>query len=330
MPNEEEAVVKGLKTVGVPIKKLSVNNKRTFSVSAKAAALLVAQPECRALAKKAFVGYLRSLQLLPNDRAIYPGHLPVDSFAQSLGLAFTPTIPMVPTGAAGRDSIRESKNVNQKLDKLKKQIKEAKEKKKMEKLESQPKPDDSAKKTTKKLPNPNDDDDDDDEFFTVKKTNSTTIDDNNYDDIDTMTKNKKRKKLKIRADGDLSVANKVSFDDEGNAVKHIDLKKSTATGIIDEDQIEEHTRRVKARLEKGRDEDIARDRARIKEMHREKRLREKPDKNDNDYGYAVLGGDDQNDNNSDENDDNSDDNDNDYDEDITKSNEEKILEMMNL
>ena len=339
MPNEEEAVVKGLKTIGVPIKKLSVNNKRTFSVSSKAAALLVAQPECRALAKKAFVGYLRSLQLLPSERAIYPGHLPVDAFAQSLGLAFTPTIPMVPTGAAGRDTIRESKNVNQKLDKLKKQIKEAKEKKKMEKMEkmeSQPQTNDSAKiKTKQNKSNDDDDDDDDEEFFTVKETNTTNTNDDDYDNIDSITNNKKRKKLKIRADGDGSLANKISFDDEGNATRHIKLNESNATGVIDKEQIEEHTRRVKARLEKSRDEDVARDRARVKEMHRERRLRDKPEKGDsNGNGYAVLGGSDSDNNNNSDNDDNDEnddnDNDNDYDEDAIKSNEERILQMMNL
>ena len=40
-----------------------MNAKYSVSIANTAAALLVAQPELRALAKKAFTGYLRSMQL---------------------------------------------------------------------------------------------------------------------------------------------------------------------------------------------------------------------------------------------------------------------------
>ena len=86
MPSEEERVAGELQQAGVPIKKLTVNQKRTMSVASQAAALLVSQPECRLLAKKAFVGYLRSLQLMPDTPADFdPNALPIDQFASSLG-----------------------------------------------------------------------------------------------------------------------------------------------------------------------------------------------------------------------------------------------------
>jgi ATP-dependent RNA helicase DDX10/DBP4 len=131
LPTEERAVVDKLKQSGVELKKLSVNPNRSFSVATQAASLLVSRPECRLLAKKAFTGYLRSLLNLPTT-----GHqtqpidllkLPVDAFAASLGLAFTPPIPTLPQGASS--ATKEKKNVNRALDKLKRQIKEAKEKK---------------------------------------------------------------------------------------------------------------------------------------------------------------------------------------------------------
>lgn len=131
LPTEERAVVDHLKHAGVELKKLSVNPNRSFSVATQAASLLVSRPECRLLAKKAFTGYLKSLLNLPTT-----GHqshpvdllkLPIDAFANSLGLAFTPPLPAAPQGASNQT--KEKKNVNRALDKLKRQIKEAKEKK---------------------------------------------------------------------------------------------------------------------------------------------------------------------------------------------------------
>ena len=124
LPHEENTLIPMLQNNGVPIKKLTVNPKRTMSVGSQAAALLVAQPECRALAKKAFVGYLRSIQLIPSNRDLDVNTLPLDDFATSLGLAFTPIVPVVQKGEEGREQVRQSKNVNRSLDKLKKQIKE--------------------------------------------------------------------------------------------------------------------------------------------------------------------------------------------------------------
>ena len=89
----------------IPIKKLTVNPNRKFSVAAQAAALLAAQPEVRTLAKKAFTSYIRSLQLLPGKKALtgdVAKIIPVDEFAASLGLAFAPPLPSLPTAAGGK------------------------------------------------------------------------------------------------------------------------------------------------------------------------------------------------------------------------------------
>jgi ATP-dependent RNA helicase DDX10/DBP4 len=134
MPTEEKAVVEKLKSVGIDLKKLSVNKKQYTSVATQAASLLVSRPECRLLAKKAFTGYLRSLQNLPSTgHQVHPVDLlklPVDAFSISLGLAFTPPLPLPPPKSATGDDSKSKKNVNRALDKLKKQIKESKERRK--------------------------------------------------------------------------------------------------------------------------------------------------------------------------------------------------------
>lgn len=132
MPSEEGSITKMLSESQVPIKKLSVNPDKKFTVSIKAAALLASQTELKTLAKKAFTGYLRSLQLLPAGRAIADPAtaLPVEDFAKSLGLAFAPPVPSVSQGGgagggaaaaaansgidadAAREAIRGQKNIN--------------------------------------------------------------------------------------------------------------------------------------------------------------------------------------------------------------------------
>lgn len=136
-PNEEQVVIPDLTKVGIPIQKLSVNPKSAVNVTSAAGAITAARPECRLLAKKAFASYLRSLQMLPNHnmRVNDFSTLPVDEYAISLGLPFTPTLPAPTNTASSADALvrnpeEKAKNVNRSLDKLKKQIKAAKEAKK--------------------------------------------------------------------------------------------------------------------------------------------------------------------------------------------------------
>lgn len=181
MPNEEEQIIKTLHENNIPIKKLTVNSKRTFSVTSMASSLLAANPEFRLLAKKAFCGYLRSIQLLPLHPVLNIKALPCDAFATSLGLPFTPDVPVLhqqqtikkandneeekaPNMDEVRGEIRDKKNVNRTLDKLKKQIKEAKEAKKKAREEA---------KRAKELgleppPMPKDDSDSDEDLVTRK------------------------------------------------------------------------------------------------------------------------------------------------------------------
>jgi ATP-dependent RNA helicase DDX10/DBP4 len=119
MPTEEKQVVDALNEAHVPIKKLTVNPNKRFTVAVKAAALLAAQPELKTLAKKAFVGYLRSLQLLPGGRSVLDpsSTLPVAEYATALGLAFAPPVVAIPANKlsnpeAAREENREQKNVN--------------------------------------------------------------------------------------------------------------------------------------------------------------------------------------------------------------------------
>eukprot|EP01039_Chlorochromonas_danica_P003908 gene3908-4271_t len=200
MPNEEHTVLPALHDANIPIKKLTINPNRSFTMTNKAAALLAAHSDYKTFAKKAFVGYMRSLQLLP----LYPvkdlSILPVDAFASSLGLPFTPDLSSMQSTVSNdknttnedddnddpnvkREQIREKKNVNRTLDKLKKQIAEAKEEKRRAKLtaklqarglsaeeiEAQLNGDKSQPLSKSKKDNKEDDEDEEDDFLVVKQ-----------------------------------------------------------------------------------------------------------------------------------------------------------------
>jgi ATP-dependent RNA helicase DDX10/DBP4 len=317
MPTEEAHAVKGLEDAGVPVKKLTVNPKKTVSVAAKAAALLAAQPEYRAFAKKAFTGYLRSVQLLPGLASLDVSQLPVEEFAASLGLGITPDVPVVEKGAAGREDVRSAKNVNRSLDKLKKQIKEAKEAKKAERdaaklsktasktasarraadsddedlLSSRKKPSKKDAKKKKKVRENVDEEgeDDEDDLLTVKQVHAWGPDISTKQPSvvvaaeDSVGKKRdKDSKLKINMDGEVRGVKektgglkKTVFDDEGNAVdptanrfKTTDGSAADSPSQVDE-RIASYASLVKERVDRGRRDDLAREKQRI----REKRLK---------------------------------------------------------
>jgi ATP-dependent RNA helicase DDX10/DBP4 len=300
LPHEEEYNCDMLQKTGVPIKKLAVNPKHRVSVSAHAAALLVSQPETRALAKKAFLAYIRSLQLLPSNRELDIKSLDLNAFATSLGLAITPDLPMVIQGEQGREVNREKKNVNRSLDKLKKSIQEAKEAKRRAREEAKNKKEKLSTETNNKhgisqISNTEDAED----LFVVRTSGNTG---NEPMEIETpmsapnhaMTK-RKQVKLKIRAEGELpkamrqAGARKVVFDQFGNEIEPLKLKVVEDRVNNDESQLNTgsrvnigkmtaHVEAIKQKLDKSRSEDAERDQQRVRDMHKSKRLRHKPEK----------------------------------------------------
>jgi ATP-dependent RNA helicase DDX10/DBP4 len=308
-PIEEPVIVPMLTSAGIPIKKLTMNPKYAVSVSKHAAALLVAQPECKQLAKKAFVGYLRSVQLMPQRQlAASVQNLPVDAFAASLGLAFTPLIPTIKTSSAKvnkddieavREDVREQKNINWSLDKLRKQIKAAKEEKKKLRLAAK------ENKETKEGVNIEGEDD----LFAVKTTCNAGDDSAEEGSMAVLLdKKSKQGKLKIRSD-DVSVrvmreagAKKLVFTEDGEVAPQMTLMdvnknqrhEDDALGVMGMSHKQKelavaHAQKLKMKLDAGRAEDYERDRLRIKEKRYEMKakLRAQREGEDAEYG-AVL------------------------------------------
>ncbi|CAM9735503.1 unnamed protein product, partial [Ectocarpus fasciculatus] len=289
MPTEEKAVVDKLKTAGIDLKKLSINKKQYMSVATQAASLLVSRPECRLLAKKSFIGYLRSLQNLPTTgHQVQPVDLlklPVDAFSASLGLAFTPPLPVKPSsGSAAGDETKSKKNVNRALDKLKKQIKEAKERKKNARAAAQNDTDDVSDDSNSEDPKrATVNGDDDDDLLVVKQVHNQAVSDDDDNDIPSLTTQEtsaramKRKLSKIRASGASAAVDggknqRIKFAEDGTTVEAFGQVEESTDGGVLKDRVRSHMDAVKKRIDAARVDDATAERERVREKHKKNRL----------------------------------------------------------
>ena len=295
LPSEERPVTEQLAQSGVPVKRIAVNPKHRVSVSSHAAALLVSQPDTRSLAKKAFTSYLRSIQLLPFNSALDIRSLALDAFSASLGLAVTPELPLIERGEAGRELNRDRKNVNRSLDKLKRQIKEAKEAKRRAKEEAA-----GLSKRPTEQPADSDSDEGSGDDLLVPKGGPATAEveqESAHDSSEVPVvplSRKKLAKLRIRTDDAskpmrLAGSKRTVFDEAGEEVAPLSMHLG-ARPALDAEQVTKHARQVKARLDASRAEDDAEEQRRVRDLHRARRMRDRPEKDGADEG-VQLGGD---------------------------------------
>ncbi|KAK0484665.1 ATP-dependent RNA helicase dbp-4 [Armillaria novae-zelandiae] len=92
MPSEEEGMLAALKTKSVTVDKLKVRGSKTQNIDNQLQNLAFQDPEIKYLGQRAFVSYLRSVHLHKDKSIFKVSELPVDQFAESLGLPGTPKI----------------------------------------------------------------------------------------------------------------------------------------------------------------------------------------------------------------------------------------------
>jgi len=297
------------KKLKVPLKKKNINPTKTMLVSQRASSLVAEHNSMYMLAKKAFWSYVRSLSLLPRDdgknkntSAIGWQNLDVrkmqlEAYAHALGLPNIPgDLDKVLEKVTSRDSLRETKNVNRKLQKLKDQIKaEKEEKKRKRQLEKEGKTEDDSRSTNTKDDKAKDDNDD---FLVVKaRHESGSLGD---DEDGSMFENSatRRHPKKIRIDGGNADRRQHTVFEEDGTVQPKLLQPTNTTGDDgDGDQIEtsnlhgateSYLQQVQERLERTRDIDKEEERERVRAKHKKKRLEGKTDRPGGDDAVAVL------------------------------------------
>ncbi|KAI0772732.1 DEAD-domain-containing protein [Trametes elegans] len=92
MPSEEEGMVAALKKRNIEIQKIKIKASKTHSIANQLQKLAFQDPEIKYLGQRAFVSYLRSVYL-QKDKSIFKlNELPVERYAEALGLPGMPKI----------------------------------------------------------------------------------------------------------------------------------------------------------------------------------------------------------------------------------------------
>jgi ATP-dependent RNA helicase DDX10/DBP4 len=268
----------------IPLKKLSINPTKATVVTQRAASSVASNAMLHQLAKKAFQSYVRCIYLMPHKEIFVANELDLGGFSQSLGLASIPNLRFLKSAAKDRSELRQTKNINKKLQRLKEQIKAEKLAKKLRKMGK------SASETEQqpesKLPVEGDESDDD---LLVPKKHERTQRDNMSEDLPDAglyEVSKPRHRKKIQIDGS-HIANKhVVFNDDGveedlsAMVASRDLANKDTLKNKQElkQQSDQHVEKVRARLQSTLEQDREEQKARVREKHKKRRLQDKDEK----------------------------------------------------
>lgn len=92
LPSEEYAMVKQLNDRKIPIQKIEVNPNKKMVIYRKLQSHCAQDPEIKESGKRSFVSYVKSVFLMKNKDVFDVSKLPLEEFAISLGLPFTPRV----------------------------------------------------------------------------------------------------------------------------------------------------------------------------------------------------------------------------------------------
>ncbi|KAG7483841.1 hypothetical protein MATL_G00042550 [Megalops atlanticus] len=92
LPSEEKGMIAQLQERKVPINKIQVNPEKLTEVQQKLEAFLAQETEQKERAQRCFVSYLRSVYLMKNKDVFDAFQLPLEQYANSLGLAVAPRV----------------------------------------------------------------------------------------------------------------------------------------------------------------------------------------------------------------------------------------------
>ncbi|KAI0827473.1 DEAD-domain-containing protein [Trametes gibbosa] len=92
MPSEEEGMVAALKKKNIEVNKIKIKASKTQSIATQLQKLAFQESEIKYLGQRAFVSYLRSIYLQKDKSIFKVGELPVERYAEALGLPGMPKI----------------------------------------------------------------------------------------------------------------------------------------------------------------------------------------------------------------------------------------------
>ena len=222
LPTEKEGMLSELEKKKVPIAEIKANPSKTLSVKGQLASLCSQSPEIKYLAQKSFVCYVRSI-FLQSNKSIFDVHaLPLDEYAESLGLSGSPSIKFLEKDKRKNES-RQLQMIDNtaikrletsKSDSEEEQAPSSKQKTRVDRMFEKKNNTILSDHYAKMIQASDESSDDADNFLSMKRQDhdlDDTIPEINTAQRKTLTKKEKAKKE--------SKGKKMVFDEEGNAVE---------------------------------------------------------------------------------------------------------------
>ncbi|KAH7912865.1 DEAD-domain-containing protein [Hygrophoropsis aurantiaca] len=107
LPSEEEGMKSALEKKGIKVENIKIRPSKTQSIQNQLQNLAFQDPEIKYLGQRAFVSYVRSVYLHKDKSIFKVEELPVEAFAESLGLPGAPKIKFL-----GREIAKKAKNAS--------------------------------------------------------------------------------------------------------------------------------------------------------------------------------------------------------------------------
>ncbi|KAG2136003.1 P-loop containing nucleoside triphosphate hydrolase protein [Suillus clintonianus] len=107
MPSEEEGMKAALEKKGIKIDNIKIRPSKTQNIQNQLQNLSFQDPEIKYLGQRAFVSYVRSVHLYKDKSIFKVDELPVEKFAESLGLPGAPKIKFL-----NRELVKKQKNAS--------------------------------------------------------------------------------------------------------------------------------------------------------------------------------------------------------------------------
>ncbi|XP_053334670.1 probable ATP-dependent RNA helicase DDX10 isoform X1 [Clarias gariepinus] len=299
LPSEEKGMIAQLQEKKVPINKIQVNPEKLTCVRQKLEAFLAQEKEQKERAQRCFVSYLRSVFLMKNKDVFDVFQLKLPEYATSLGLAVPPRVRFLNKAQKQKDEVTQeiSTAADADSDEELKSFKSQFKKDQSSSSESQSEDEDDEEedsdeeeeqvKSGGQFCSTDDDDEDlkDMDLLTVKRKDVFNVSENQEEEEDFNGKSKKVSKFKEAKKAqkrNFKVNTKKVFSEDGEVVQQWPpLQRAVVPDDEDDNDDEEDTAgiNVEAAKERLRREDQEFDKKeysrKIKEKHREKRLKEK-------------------------------------------------------
>jgi len=284
--SEESGMVRQLQAARIPVEKIEVNPSKQQTIDRKMAAFLASDKALKESAQRAFISYIKSVNIMKNKNVFNVNSISLTKFAESLGLATTPRVRFLE---------RQEKN---KVKKIKGDGLIGLEA--VEKFDSKDEKEEQGICSEDKLGAAevegnevfvqDDDSEEDENIFTVKRKDHT-IDDLDGESEDVLTDDlriKKSEKVLTKAQmakklmkKNIQANTKMNFDEEGEVVSEATKQKQSKEGRDDEDDEADRVggginiQKAKEVLKAEDKFDKATERARIKEKHKEDKRKQK-------------------------------------------------------